>query len=731
MFRILLLLLGLSTALSAQETIRGVVLDASSKGLPGVNIYWKGTQDGTVSDEIGKFSLPRLQGKDSLVFSFVGFQRKTLLATANMTVQLKQSQELEEVEVVQRTKSTQIDFLETRKVEQIGEKELLKAACCNLSESFETNPSIDVSFTDAVTGTRQIQLLGLAGPYTQFTRENIPNIRGLNAVSGLEYVPGTWMESIQLNKGAGSVVNGFESMVGQINYELRKPLDSDRLYLNFYANEGGRFEANVHGTTTVSDKLATAVLLHGKSNKMLQDRNGDGFYDMPLSDHFIALNRWFLLGKNGWRYQWGAKWIGTELLGGEIESKAQENTRLWKYTNSLNRSEFFAKGGKSFDLPWKSMGFQGQYVFHDQKSQLGFRNYRAKSQSLYFNGIYQSIIGNTNYKFSTGASFQWDEMQEALDATGDFSRNEWVPGAFFELSSELSNKLSVVSGLRGDYHNNYGFFVTPRLHARYQVASRTVLRASAGRGLRTANAIADNLSQLASTRSFSIVGASNRNPYGLEPEIAWNYGFNLTQNLRVLGKEMQLALDFYRTDFENQIIVDRYSEAEAVRLYNLAGTSIANSIQSQLDYEILQRWDLRLAYRWYDVKSTFNGELKRQPFLSEHRYFINTAYHTISQWFFDATLNWQSGQIIPQQHVAQVPSGPQKSPDFFTINAQVRKVWKGGFEVYAGVENLLNYRQEQPIVDLGAGENRFIDAASVWGPVFGRNVYVGLRYRLE
>ncbi len=742
----LLLCTAMPNLLLAQS--QGQVVNNNGEPIPGVAVYpVQQINQGTTSDSLGNFNVAAELGITRLVFRYVGYKTDTLLARQNMRVTLQSGAALNEVEIVKRQQSTRIHRMDPLKTEQIGEKELLKAACCNLSESFETSPSIDVSFTDAVTGTRQIQLLGLAGPYTQFTRENMPVIRGIDAVHGLEFVPGTWMQSIQLNKGAGSVVNGFESMVGQINYELRKPLDSDKFYLNLYANQGGRMEANVHATTAVSNNLATALLVHGKSNQMVQDRNSDGFYDMPLSDHFIALNRWFLMGNNGWRFQWGGKITQINLHSGQIASSTQSDENFWKLRSSVQAYSGFAKAGKVFDLPWKSLGFQLSYHNQQEATRFGFepvrqptdKDYRGTQFNLYFNSIYQSIIGNTNNTFKTGLSLQGDVVEETLTqaVARDFKRNEWVPGAFFELNKIVSEKFKVVGGVRGDYHNQYGFFMTPRVHTWWQAAENTFVRASAGRGLRTANVIAENLGELASTRFFSIQSNPTTNtPYGLDAEIAWNYGLNLTQYAQLWERDLQLALDFYRTDFQNQIVVDRYSNSREVRLYNLQGSSFANSFQGQVDYEVFPRFDLRVAYRWYDVQTTYEDQLLPKPFLAQHRAFINLAYETDNRWFFDATLNW-TGQQDLAPRINETPGIAGQSPSFFQLNGQVRKVWAKHFEVYVGVENALDFRMDVPIYSevpaRGLGQSASapaIDAASVWGPIFGRNIYVGLRWRI-
>lgn len=669
--------------------------------------------------------------------SFIGYQNDTIETAGKNFVEviLKSSVALDEVTVVHRRKATEISLLEPAKVEVLSERELQKAACCNLSESFETSPSVDVSFTDAVTGARQIQMLGLAGPYVQITRENIPDIRGLSAISGLTYIPGTWIESIQLNKGTGSVANGFESITGQINVELRKPEEAERLYFNLYANQEGNFEGNLHLMQKINDKWSTGLLLHSKNNSFKQDRNNDGFLDSPLSTYYIGINRWKYHNPNGLEAQLGVKGTFIESTGGQLKFNPDEDaftSNYWGMQMKVNRYEAWAKVGKVFlNNPGHSIGFQLNWTTHDQYSYFGLNEYDATQHVGYANLLYQGIIGNTNHKYRTGASIQFDNYNEHFNDTL-FTRNEIVPGAYFEYTYSHLDKFSVVAGLRADYHNNFGAFVTPRLHLRYAITDKTVLRASAGRGQRTASILSENSGLFASSRKLLIQGNNSENPYGLKPEVAWNYGLNFTQKFIIDYRNGSISLDFYRTDFVNQVVIDLDQNPQEVLFYNLDGKSYANSFQAQFDYELIKRLDMRIAYRWYDVKVTYNGVLKDKPLLSSHRAFLNLAYETRKHWKFDYTINWQGKKRIP--YTGSNPAEYQlneSSPSFYLMNAQISKTWNDKFDVYLGGENLLDYMQPNPIISNQDPFGSYFDSSLIWGPVMGRIIYLGMRYKIK
>ncbi len=726
-----------------ENTVRaylaGTVFEAEEKGkafpLPGANIRWLGTDEGAVTNEEGRFEMPWLAQTDKVVVSFVGFGSDTIQVREDfdLEITLRSGELLNTVEVVYRRRTTETSLLAPIKVQQIGEQELMKAACCNLSESFETTPAADVSFTDAVTGARQIEMLGLAGSYLQITRENIPDVRGLSAIYGLSYTPGPWVEGMQLQKGVGSVVNGFESIAGQINVELRKPESSDPFYLNLYGNQMGRLEGNANFSQPLGERWSTGLLLHARNQKMEVDNNEDGFLDNPLSEQYIALNRWKFQGDNGLEAQFGVKGAYADDISGQEGFRPEEPSgQLWGARLTTRRLEGWAKMGKVFaEKPYASIGLQASALYHDQDAYFGRRGYDANQSSAYANLIYQSIIVDTRHQFKAGASFQWDQYDEMVNGKA-YTRNERVPGAFFEYAYQPVEAFTAVAGLRADHHNLFGTFLTPRLHLRYAINEEATLRASAGRGQRTASVFAENIGVLASSRDIVIQSGDTDTPYGLDAEVAWNYGLNFTQGFKLGERRGALSLDAYYTTFANQVVVDYDQSPRALHFYNLQGSSVSTSFQAQVDMELLPRWDVRLAYRFNEARITYaEGELQR-PLMAPHRAFINMAYETNTAWAFDLTLNWQGAKRIPSTSANPAEyRRPGESPDFLLANAQVSKRWNERFDVYLGAENLFNFRQADPIIAPEGPFGPFFDASLVWGPVFGRNLYLGFRYRIS
>tara|TARA_R110002049_G_scaffold247413_5_gene421589 strand:- start:1578 stop:3833 length:2256 start_codon:yes stop_codon:yes gene_type:complete len=728
--------------LSAQ-TISGKVTSSDGKAVPFANVYWLNSNNGTTTLENGTFQLERVKKANQLVFSSVGFTADTISISANQTtvsVKLKNSVELGQVDVVVRDKGNSISYMDSKKVEQITEKELQKAACCNLSESFETIPSIDVAITDAVTGTRKIRMLGLEGPNVFISRENMPGIRGLGSAYGLTFIPGVWIKSMQLSKGVGTVVNGFESIAGQINVEMKKP-EEEELFVNMYLNQAGRAEVNFNQNFKVSDKWSTMLLLHGSTRPFEVDNNKDDFMDFPTGNQINVINRWKYFGEEGLAGQIGVWYLNDQRVGGQPGYDASVSQELQpKFGLEINteRIEVFGKSGYVFgNKPYKSMGLQGSFSRHKQTSNFGFNEYDALQESVYLNYLYRTQIKSDKHVITTGASFVYDRFEEtAYDST--FNRTERVPGVFLEYTFAPSNNLSIVGGIRADYNSIYGTFFTPRLHARLAATEQLVFRAVAGTGQRTANIFAENQGMFASSRTFQLMGNQNDLPFGLKQERANNFGINMTKDFRLAYRDGYFGLDVYHTQFESQVVYD-IEDARNVKFYNLEGQSYATSIQAELSYEVLKFVDLKVAYRYLDVKTDFQSGLKQKPLTAMHRVFSNIGYETRTNkkggsWKFDATVQYLGEQRIPSTAMNSADNQRSlSSPGFVTAHAQVTRTFNKRWDVYVGMENIGNYRQDNPIIDadnpLGAGSE--FDSGLVWGPIFGRMVYGGFRFRIN
>lgn len=733
------------TLMFSQSELKGMIMEANENNehipLPGANVYWLNTTVGASTDIDGMFTIPYNKDYKKLVISYVGFTTDTLDITEPKMVQhwLKPVSNLDEVVLKGRRKPTATSYLESQNIINISSAELLKAACCNLSESFETNPSIDVNFADAVSGTRQIKMLGLTSPYILIAIENIPSIRGASQAYGLSFIPGTWVESIQITKGAGSVINGYESIAGQINAELQKPTTDDRLFVNAYAAANGRYELNTHINTEINNKWSTGLYVHGNLRDMKFDNNDDTFLDMPLQKQINVMNRWqYTDTEKGFVSFLNVRYLNDEKQTGQIDFDPDTDkftTNAWGSEIDTQRFEISGKMGYvNPEIPWQSLGLQFAFSNHEQQSYFGLNEFNIKHNSIYSNVIYNSIIGDSRHKIKTGLSFTYDRYDEYVVNT-DFERSERSFGAFVEYNFDNIENLNLTAGLRFDTHNLLGEFVTPRLHVRYTPWERSALRGSFGRGIRSANIFAENQNLFASSRTFNILDSGGL-IYGLDPEIAWNYGVSFLQGFNLFGRKADVTLDYYRTDFENQIVVDLENPLE-VNFYNLDGSSYANSFQVEMSYNVFENFDIKSAYKFYDVKTQYNSGKLEKPLTPKHRVFANASYETEqkengSQWKFDTTFNWIGEQRFSSTATSPVQFQlPDYTPTLSTLNAQITKVFSDKFEVYLGGENITNVKQDNPIVSADNPFGSNFDSTFVYGPIFGSMYYAGLRFKIK
>ncbi|MDQ0476767.1 TonB-dependent receptor [Chryseobacterium sp. MDT2-18] len=645
---------------------------------------------------------------------------------------------IEEVRLIKLADATALSKKETGLTFNIGTKELLKAACCNLSESFETNATVDVSFTNAVTGTKQLKMLGLDQKYTALTKELLPSIRGLAAPYGLNLIPGRWIGGIQLTKGGSTVVNGYESITGQINTELLKVNEKPETAINFFADANGRLESNITATSQLNEHWNQSILLHGNATLGKIDSNNDGFLDQPTGNQ---INAAYLLNYNdlehsGLGTHFGVSFVKDERFGGQTAfDKKIDRSQQTAYGVGidLSRFEIWNKTGYIFKgKPYQSIGWMNQFTTHQQDSFFGNRNYWGNQNTFYSNLVFESIIGNTNNKFKTGASFLYDQYDEDY-LTQNYKRTETVPGLFFEYTL-TGLKYTLVAGARTDFHNLAGTQFTPRLNFKYDVLPKTILRLSAGKGFRTANVFAESQQYFGSNRQIEILGNGGK-IYDLQPEIAWNYGASVQQEFKLFNRKATLVADFFRTDFQNQVLSDLDISPQKIVFYNLEGESFANSFQTQLDFVPAKNLEMRLAYKYYDVKADFLGGKREIPFMAKNRGFFNASYATDKTdkgafWNIDATLQLIGKQKLPNLNAN--PSEyrlPEYSKSYTTLNAQISRNFNKNIRAYIGGENLLGYTQNRPIIDAENPFGNYFDAGMIYAPVMGANVYFGLDFK--
>ncbi|MEN9346855.1 MAG: hypothetical protein RLZZ77_366 [Bacteroidota bacterium] len=719
--------------------VKGIVRDKETQEpLPYATVVSKTTNQGTLCNEHGEFSLSKLKKGSWLHFIMIGYASDSIQYVGQEMINVELSFENDGPEVVieGESNSSAIKMLDAQTFQTITEKELCKAACCNLSESFETNASVDASFTDAITGTRQIKMLGLDGRYTQILSDNIPTMRGLSSLFGLTYIPGPWIQDINISKGVGSVINGYESITGQINIAHKSSTMKERVFVNAYAGSQGRYEFNTAIRQPVGEHWNSMLFLHGATAQKRWDMNHDSFLDNPVYTNLVARNDWSYVGEGGLRgnYSIGVTQVNT--LSGQTNYNESNEllSTIWGSHLNTTRVDASAKTGYLLnDDGSTSLGSQVSFNYVDQSGRYGNRFYTGSQMEGLINLLFASTLSE-KVKYTLGVSYRHDNYEESLDSL-TFNRTEQVPGAFTEWVWNPGERVSVIAGLRGDYHNYYGFFATPRLHARWSITEMTSLKISAGKGYRSPNIIMDNVGFLASNRRLEIVSDGSQNPYGMPMEEATNAGVVFIHKFRLNSRDAKLSLDAYYTTFQNQIVAD-WETLGKISFYTLQGKSYSTNLQAEIEWSPIRRLDWRIAYRYLDAKTTYTSGLLDRPLYARHRFFTNLGYSTKekdngSKWTFDATARWLGTQRIPlsEAHLEHLEMS-SKAPAYWIFNAQVAYFFSTKFEVYAGGENLGNFMQHHPIISAENPQSAIFDASLIYAPIFGRMGYVGLRWRI-
>lgn len=729
---IALLLVFMATGSYAQQLVTGTVFDTEGERVIGASVTWKNSAVGTTTDIDGKFEIKPHKGSKELTVSFIGYEPVTLAINSQtklpLDIKLKPGIELKEVQVTGRKMGLVQNRAGILNSQTISSTELLRAACCNLGESFETNPSVDVSYSDAATGAKQIKLLGLSGTYVQMLTENIPNFRGAASPYGLGYIPGPWMQSIQVSKGTSSVKNGYEAITGQINVEYKKPQTADIVSANLYGNSMGRFEANADASVLLNKNLSTMVFAHYENETDEQDDNHDGFSDSPSMKQYNLQNRWEY-HKGNYMLHAGIKGLSEKRASGQMH----DMDNPYRIGINTDRVELFAKNAFILN-PEKnrSIALMLSGSVHNQDSYFGRKLYDVNQNNGYASLLFETDF-TSKHNLSTGLSLNYDSYDQSYRLTHNINQSktddfikEAVSGAYAQYTYKPSDKWTFMAGLRGDYSSQYGFFVTPRAHIKYNMNEYVNLRASAGKGYRAPHVLAENNFLLASSRSVNI--ADN-----LDQEEAWNYGASASFYLPIAGKTLNINTEYYYTDFTKQVVTDMDSDPHAVSFYNLNGESYAKNFQIEASYPFFKGFTLTAAYRMTDVKTTYNGILREKPLTGKYKGLITASYQTpMKIWQFDTTLQLNGGGRMPAPYTNEDGSlsWDKRYKGFSQLSAQITRFFRFG-SIYLGAENLTGFTQKNPIIDASNPYGNNFDSTMIWGPVqHGAKYYLGVRFNL-
>lgn len=605
--------------------------------------------------------------------------------------------------------------------EVISSGELLRAACCNLGESFTTNPSVDVNYADAATGAQQIKLLGLSGTYVQMLTENIPNYRGAAAPYSLGFIPGPWMQSIQVSKGASSVKNGYESITGQINVEFKKPQGTPFVDANLFYSTKGKVEANLGANLHLTSRWSTALFGHYEILDKAHDGNGDGFADMPKVHQGSLMSRWAWLSDN-YVFQASVKGLKEHRESGQIGHHATEShPYLIDITNE--RYEAFVKNAYIFDPEHSSnIALILSGSTHHQNALYGHKQYGTNQRNGYASLMFETDF-NEHHSLSTGVSLNHDHFDRPR-TSGQWPElcDETIPGAYAQYTYKIGELFTLMGGLRWDHSNIHGGFLTPRMHLKFSPNDKLTLRGSIGKGYRTNHVMAEYNYLLASSRQIII-------DEDLDQEEAWNYGVSAIVSIPIGERKLELSAEYYHTTFQHQMLIDMDSNPYAVHFTNLVGDSYSHTWQAEATYPLFEGFTITATYRRTNVKATYGGILREKPLTNRYKGLVTAQYKPgLGKWQFDATLQLNGGGRMPDPYTTAdgKPSWDSRYKGYEQVSAQVTRFFRH-WSIYAGGENITTRRQKHPIIAADDPWGTNFDATMVWGPMHGAIYYIGIR----
>lgn len=645
-----------------------------------------------------------------------------LLCSINMEAQ--DTTKILEAVSIRAKRNTNIQRLNSiENGDMMGKDELCRAACCNLGESFVSNPSVDVNYSDAAVGAKQIKLLGLSGLYVQMLTENIQNLTGAATPYALSYVPGPWMKSISVSKGASSVKHGYQSITGQINVEYLKPDDSSGVELNLFANSMMMTEANIIASKRITNKLSTELLTHYQKDFGHMDEDSNLWHDSPMIEQLNLSNRWKYKGKD-YIFHGGIGLLAENREGGQMMNAELANP----YRILLDNRHYnaYMKHAYIFDHEHNSnVALITAYNSYELNGQFGSKLY-LNSHDNFLTQLMVEHEFTDVHAISAGASLRTDNMTETLYNDPTIFQ-ETVSGLYAQYTFTPDYRFTAMMGLRADYSDLYGFFTTPRLHLKWVTTDWLTIRGAIGKGYRVPYALAENHYLLSSGRLLSV------SP-NLKMEEAWNGGISAAFVFKTDEKRfLKVNYEEYYTYFLNQAVINYDSDPYTIYIDNLNGTSYSHTVQVDASYPIVDEvLDVTAAFRYNDVRCTYNGVIRQAPLVSRSKGLLTASWKPrMGLWQIDLTLQINGGGRMPDPYSLEDGSLSWKEtfPAYPMLNAQITRNFRH-FSIYIGGENLTNYRQPNPIINAMNPWSNTFEPTMIWGPVHGIMGYIGLRASL-
>lgn len=722
------------------QTVTGEVVTEDREKIFGATVYWLESQKFTTTNENGSFSIEKTEGDQKLIVRALGFASDTIDVGSQTKLYLHMvaSGPEDEIVIEERRKGTMFLHNSTFQTEQLTDVELKKAACCDLAGCFNTTASVESNTTDVVTNAKELRVLGLSGVYNQVLLEGLPFLQGASYTYGVSSIPGPLIRNIFISKGANSVLQGHESISGQINVILKQPDQAKSLFVNGYVNSFLESQLNTYFTVG-RKRWSNMTAFHMAQPGVRMDRDGDDFMDFPLTRRYELLNK-IKFGKPddfGWSGWMGLRYVHENRVGGQMDFNPESDlggNEVFGQDIEFNQPEVWLQGAYKFNDKYR-IRLMASSQFHHQTSWYGNKSYKSK-QGL----VNASLQNDFNYgkegfaesSLKAGVNYKYLDLRETIMFTsnpynlsyaGDYKNTQHSFGIYAENNLKFNGgKGDWILGGRMDFHNQFGANFTPRTLLRYSPVKNMSIRGSVGYGWRVMNLFPENSGILASNRDIIIAN-------DLKPERAINTGVSFAQTFYTDPVNITFSTDYYYTRFLNQIFPDYDVEPLEIHVQNFEDKSVSHSYQADLNFDIMGLVEIRTSYNFLDVYRVMNGANYTLPFNPKHRVLTALSFSPMSnKWSIDANMHWYGKRKLPNTS-SNPPEyqRPDFSESFATLDAQFSYFFSK-FELYLGCENIFDFRQKKPIISWEDPFGQYFDTSSAWGPTRGREFYAGFRF---
>lgn len=738
-----LLLLFATLPLFAQNgTIKGK-LTQNGEPVPAVSIIVNPVNKVLSADNDGNYEVANLPyGNYELIFSSVGSKnerRKVVLNKPEIILDIAMQDENTSLDEVVIT-GTMKEISRTESpipVEIITPKLFKKNPTASLFEAVGMVNGVQPQLNCNVCNTGDIHINGMEGPYTMILIDGMPIVSALSTVYGLNGIPNSIVERIEVVKGPASSLYGSEAMGGIINVITKSPVKAPVISADYFVTSWG--EQSLDAAVKMKAGTATSLLgINYFNYGVRSDKNGDNFTDVTQQNRISIFNKWNFERKDNRVFSLAGRYVYEDRWGGEMQwdKKWRGSDSIYGESIYTNRAELIGL----YQLPVSEKIFtQFSYNWHDQNSYYGTTPYMATQQVGFVQAYWDKQFGE-KHNFLLGAAMRYTVYDDNTPATANAEGTENkpqrtpLPGLFIQDEWTLNDKHKLLGGYRFDYDKNHGGVHSPRVAYKFSPNANNIIRASFGTGFRVVNLFTEDHAALTGARDVVITET-------LKPERSYNSNLNYVLKVPTDFAFMNFDITGFYSYFTNKIVGDFDSDPNKIIYDNLKGHAISQGVSLNTDITFTFPLKVLAGISYMDVfqiEDRGNGDERIQQ-LHAPKWSGNfvASYSFKNNYSIDLTGNWYGPMRLP---ILPNDYRPEYSPWFCIANIQFTKKFDYGLEFYGGMKNIFDFVPKDPIMrpfdpfdknvdDPVSNPNGYtFDPSYNYASMQGRRVYLGIRY---